>query len=588
MRVDPAAFRQTLLNSITDDGLEELTLRLAKPEYPSAHRSGPGRDAGIDVLSDMELPPQRAWQCKNHQKTNWDDCRASLASAMDDEHPPSHYTFVLPKPLTGPQREFWRRTFKPEQMTKHETLETLDLWDNLAEQLEDRAELVESLTDGALSGYIRQVNAEAAQTGVNPLASAPDLVGDTALLAERAVEMGRADPRFRYETRQREARPGDSAIPDGRIRLGFRAPIGQPREFTVTLRLDNAVQESAAGPREDVELPAISVWFSDTARGAEHRNSVRRQLALGQRVQLRLGPDLGLDAQPLPDRFAGMADPDGIFRAGETEIGLSEPVTLTIETDGPHGQSPPMPVELRRVPSEPGYEVSYAGAVHGVLVFLDLQPDATPPEGVEGRWTQSSIAAGLAIDGRPAAEALDGLGFAFALTRAERIHLECPGVMPAGGIDYDDTAQTAVTADEVLGDALTLAHALAWLEIRDERARPLPPEYSPNDLIVAQMVEALSHCQDVRIVVPHGANLPVDETFTLQDAASGLGPLGPIGGHPTVDVAIRAEQPAQTRLRVSPADGQPTVHHVDGSGQEAALIVSLVNPGGAQAPGSPD
>jgi len=316
MRVDPAAFRQTLLNSITDDGLEELTLRLAKPEYPSAHRSGPGRDAGIDVLSDMELPPQRAWQCKNHQKIDWDDCRASLASAMDDEHPPSHYTFVLPKPLTGPQREFWRRTFKPEQMTKHETLETLDLWDNLAEQLEDRAELVESLTDGALSGYIRQVNAEAAQTGVNPLASAPDLVGDTALLAERAVEMGRADPRFRYETRQREARPGDSAIPDGRIRLGFRAPIGQPREFTVTLRLDNAVQESAAGPREDVELPAISVWFSDTARGAEHRNSVRRQLALGQRVQLRLGPDLGLDAQPLPDRFAGMADPDGILSCG--------------------------------------------------------------------------------------------------------------------------------------------------------------------------------------------------------------------------------------------------------------------------------
>jgi hypothetical protein len=62
MRVDPIRYRQTLLDSVTDDGLEELTLRLARDEYPAAHRAGKGKDGGIDVLSDFELPPRSS--CK--------------------------------------------------------------------------------------------------------------------------------------------------------------------------------------------------------------------------------------------------------------------------------------------------------------------------------------------------------------------------------------------------------------------------------------------------------------------------------------------------------------------------------------------
>ena len=107
MRVDPVRYRQTLLDSVTDDGLEELTLRLARDEHPAAHRAGKGKDGGIDVLSDFDLPPARAWQCKNHKSVDWDDCRDSLRQAMSDEHPPRRYTFVFPRPLTGPQREFW-------------------------------------------------------------------------------------------------------------------------------------------------------------------------------------------------------------------------------------------------------------------------------------------------------------------------------------------------------------------------------------------------------------------------------------------------------------------------------------------------
>ncbi|MGH2941418.1 MAG: hypothetical protein ACRDLN_01390 [Solirubrobacteraceae bacterium] len=81
MHADPACRRQSLLDSLTDDGLEELTLRFAHPEYPRAHRASLGQDDGVDVLSDFEMPPARAWQCKNHKPIKWDDCRESLRMA---------------------------------------------------------------------------------------------------------------------------------------------------------------------------------------------------------------------------------------------------------------------------------------------------------------------------------------------------------------------------------------------------------------------------------------------------------------------------------------------------------------------------
>lgn len=229
MRVDPAGYRQTLMDSITDDGLEELTLRLARDEHSDAHRVGKGKDAGIDVLSDFGQPPKRAWQAKNVKQIDWDDCRDSLRQAMSTEYPPPHYTYVFPRPLTGPQREFWRNTLLPEQLRLYPRLETLDFWDDLAERLEDHPELVNILSEGALASGYRSVAELMAQTGVNPLASITDLVGDAPELARRAVEAGRTDPRYRYENRQREARKDDLTIPDDRIRIGFEALPGKPR-----------------------------------------------------------------------------------------------------------------------------------------------------------------------------------------------------------------------------------------------------------------------------------------------------------------------------------------------------------------------
>ncbi len=146
----------------------------------------------------------------------------------------------------------------------------LDFCDDLAERLEDHPELIDKLSDGALASSYRDVVTAASRTGVNPLASIPDLIGDAPELARRPVETGRTDPRYRYENRHREARAEDRTIPEGRVRFGFEAPIGRPREFTATVHTGEAVQEKAAERREDVPLDQVTLWFSGTSLGAAH------------------------------------------------------------------------------------------------------------------------------------------------------------------------------------------------------------------------------------------------------------------------------------------------------------------------------
>ena len=57
--VDPNRYRAVLvlLASLNDDGLEDLVLRLVRPDYPDAYRTGPGQDDGIDVFSDLNVQP---------------------------------------------------------------------------------------------------------------------------------------------------------------------------------------------------------------------------------------------------------------------------------------------------------------------------------------------------------------------------------------------------------------------------------------------------------------------------------------------------------------------------------------------------
>jgi len=553
VRVDPARYRQMLLNSITDDGLEESTLRLARDKHSDAHRAGKGKDAGIDVLSDFGQPPKRAWQAKNVKQIDWDDCRDSLRQAISTEHPPPHYTYVFPRPLTGPQREFWRNTFLPEQLKLYPQLETLDFWDDLAERLEDHPELVNILSEGAFASGYRSVAELMAQTGVNPLASITDLVGDAPELARRAVEAGRTDPRYRYENRQREADKDDLTIPDDRIRIGFEALLGKPREFTATLRAGREVQEKAAGPREDVELGPVKMWFAETSQGAAARQLIRAELAAGRPVDVVCSEHVRLDAGPVPDRFRDMLDSDGILHRGESHLGLSEPLQLKVSMQTDAGATPEATIALYRIPSPPGHSISYGGSFQGALLFLDLDPDAPRPDGQPGPWTTSEISGGL-DPGTDATEMLTGLGFAMSLQRATHIQLDCPALIADGsaGLDLQPGAQSTPHADQVLERAVTIANALAALTRLDGRPRTLPEAVGDGYVALADMVYSLLTNGEVRVTIdaPYRFSVP-DETDTSDPEVVMRGvarQLAPIAGQPTVIAMLRIDGPASARL----------------------------------------
>lgn len=581
MHSDPVRYRQSLIDALTDDDLEELTLRLVRPDYPHAHRPGKGLDGGIDVLSDFELPPARAWQCKNHKKIDWDDCRDSLRTAMNDEHPPPHYTFVFPRPLTGPQRDFWRKKLLPQQRELYPDLQTLDFCDDLAERLEDFPELINKLNEGALASSYRDVATTASQTGINPLASIPDLIGDAPELARRAVETGRTDPRYRYENRQREARAEDRTIPEGRMRFGFEAPIGRPREFTATIRTGDAVQEKAAEPREDVPLDHVTLWFSDTVAGAAHREHVRGELAAGRPVDLVGDVDVGLDAHPLPDRFTQLADTDGLLRSGDIRVGLSDPLTLEIWMETNDGPTPTAAIALYRIPSEPKSSISYGGTFHGALVFIDIDPDAGRPDGEPGKWADTSIAVGIDADGVPATELVTGLGFALAFGRADRVHLACDGVLPAGGMHLDIT-------DHGLDDetAKTLEHAvivtttLAQLSSFDGRPRSLMPAGSEHDVAVAELMLDLLRHHEIRqpLTAPYCYSIP-DDVHGEDPARIMRGvrrPLGTLAGQPTVVAELRIDGEADGRL--IDMDGKLILEATPRGGSQAEVVMRLVGP----------
>jgi hypothetical protein len=90
---------------------------------------------------------------------------------MSSETKPRHYTFVFPRRLSRAERDFWRDTFLPEAREKYRELEELDYWDDLPGRIEARPDLVNLLNDGAFGVYLREVLAQTAETGVNPLAT---------------------------------------------------------------------------------------------------------------------------------------------------------------------------------------------------------------------------------------------------------------------------------------------------------------------------------------------------------------------------------------------------------------------------------
>ncbi len=286
--VDPNRYRAVLVlkASLSDDGLEDLVLRLVRPDYPDAYRIGPSQDDGIDVFSDLNAPPERAWQAKNcGDSIDWTECRKSLKAAMSLESPPPHYTFVFPRKLKKGELTFWREKFVPEQTALYPQLETLDQWDDLAERLEARPDLIDLLNDGALASYLCPTIERIAQTGASPLASGTELLNEnTRLAGPTAAEIGRNDPYFTYASSESEASEQDA--PQSR-RLAFtmrRDQRGRLPRFEMRVR--ESVKGLTAEPRPRAAITQPKPWFAENEAGEKARTRARVTLAKGQIIAL--------------------------------------------------------------------------------------------------------------------------------------------------------------------------------------------------------------------------------------------------------------------------------------------------------------
>lgn len=279
--------RERLVLSLDEDGLEDLTLRVVLPGWPQAHVTRRGPDGGFDVFSDYDVPPERGWQCKNYtdNAVDWGKCKRSLKSALNGDDSPRHYTFVFPRRLNKTEHDYWRKTFVPWAHQEFGSrLPTLDYWDDLADRLKDRPDLVNLLNDGAFGGYFREVMKQTADSGVNPLATAADHIDDSAKAAQRAVRIGKSDPHYAYGLAGREAGISDAELPADRARFTLdRSREDELPRYALSLRKGDEIREITAAPREGSEPRPPKIWFSEDQVGLAARDHARGQLARGDR-----------------------------------------------------------------------------------------------------------------------------------------------------------------------------------------------------------------------------------------------------------------------------------------------------------------
>lgn len=546
-----------IIRGLGADEFEELTLRLARKKYPDAHRTGSGGDDGVDVVSSMDLRPERGWQSKapSGGKADWAKCAASLKAAMDAGPAPPHYTFVFSHRLSERQRQHWRDEFLPTQLALYDgQLETLDCWHDLARCVESHVDIVDWLMDGALGVYVRRVLA--GQGAVSPPPRGPG-PGTARAAAEYSEQLGVEDPRFLHGVGGRQASDAEAEPPQGRVQYTMSA--GQrdalPR-FVLTLRDGNLVQEVTATAR-DGTVRAPEPWFADTPDGERARALARASLARGRPIVLS-GSHVGVSGGDVPGHFQPWIDEPG-SGSGTLELGLSEPLELTLTLSLPDLGDVPERLTIYRVPPEPGAELAYAGAVGGAVLALDLVP-GEPPADVEvelgAKWINCIFSVTLAVHREPAAAALRGLGFARAFGEAEVIRFVCPGLLPDDGFEIPGQTPPEPDAAETWEVAATLALALDGLRRRDGIERVMPESVGPRDLsrarVVLQLLEgevAIEATGEFPAPLPPNAKADDDPARWMTFVTE----LPPLLGQPT---GLLVEQRIEdaTPLRIEPTD----------------------------------
>jgi hypothetical protein len=225
-------------------------------------------------------------------------------------------------------------------------------------------------------------------------------------------------------------------------------------------------------------------WFAENEEGEQARALARVTLAKGQTIVLE-GDTVGLKPGSVPDRFRSELDPNGVLRNGCLQLGLSDPLTLTVTIDF-SGEQIVQQLMLYRVPALPGDSISYAGAYHGTVLALNLVTERDP--GHADIRFDGGIDVTLFMGGEQASHAVRGLGFARAFGHADSVLFECPGLLPEGGVGSEGRTPPGAAAEEVWQVAAVLGGALAQLEKRDGRVRTMPSSLGSRELALAETV----------------------------------------------------------------------------------------------------
>ncbi|HEV7566388.1 MAG TPA: hypothetical protein VGO31_10550 [Microbacteriaceae bacterium] len=215
------------------------------------------------------------------------------------------------------------------------------------------------------------------------------------------------------------------------------------------------------------------------------------------------GEAVGVRGVEIPAGLAALGANDDLLRNGTLRIGLTEPLELTVALQLQAAAAPTQnTLKLYRVPPLPGSVDAYAGSFFGAVVTIDLEPvTETEPEEMMLNFGLS-----LAVEGEDPARVLAGLGFSWAVARAEVIELRCDGLLPAEGLRAAGAAPPDAQSDETWHHAAVLAGALAALNRHDGFARLMPASVSESDVNLAQMVLALFQPDGLFIGVPPGDN----------------------------------------------------------------------------------
>jgi hypothetical protein len=221
--------------------------------------------------------------------------------------------------------------------------------------------------------------------------------------------------------------------------------------------------------------------------------------------------------------------------------------------------------------------VSYGGNYNGAVFTIDLEELEGVEVGPDQLAFEMDFGLTLALGGEAARQAVNGLGFADAFGRADQIRLECPGLLPDEGIEFEGD-QGANHNREVWEIAAMIAAALSALEAHDGMRRMLPEAVNLADRYAAQMAYQVLTDGGIEILVRKQFDLPLAgenlDGKAPEDMLETEIELPPIAGQNTGVLARRSLVEVAPPEFVTTSDGRLRLR-LRPAGSKARIVITL-------------